>query len=216
MARPQSAMSVGYQLTNAAMDDLRILQSRNTSNRTGGGLGPGGSLAPGRSMFLPAIPALDSGSKAIYRVPSSQTHGNSMASEAAAEDFRKEAAGYLNDDRRSDFIVVCDGKEFKVHRCFIYAHSKWFARCCAGEFLVSRASRLVRPTRTDTVSQEAGARKVELKEDLLMAVEQMITFFYTCDYDDSVAARDPSPSSGDPTSDCSLQMNAWVYATAEK
>lgn len=46
-------------------------------------------------------------------------------------------------------------------------------------------------------------------------IEKMITYFYTFDYDDKVVT-DPLPQlrSERPTNE--LQMNAWVYAIAEK
>ncbi|KAF2724524.1 hypothetical protein K431DRAFT_145646 [Polychaeton citri CBS 116435] len=45
------APPVDYSRTNVAMDDLRRLQQRNQSQRSGGGnLGPGGSLGPGSSL----------------------------------------------------------------------------------------------------------------------------------------------------------------------
>lgn len=56
---------------------------------------------------------------------------------------------------------------------------------------------------------------MELKEDLKEVVECMVAFFYTFDYDDSIKA-DPKPhiKSGRPA--CDIQMNAHVYAIAEK
>ena len=55
---------------------------------------------------------------------------------------------------------------------------------------------------------EAKSREVELHEDQLKAVECMVEFFYTGDYchehkDDSIFR-------------CSEELNAYVYATAEK
>lgn len=43
----------------------------------------------------------------------------------------------------------------------------------------------------------------------------MITFFYTWDYDDTMSSEVKSePDSKEPSSD--LQLNAWMYAIAEK
>ena len=61
----------------------------------------------------------------------------SMATSKSVESFRVAAKDYLNNDRFSDFTITCEGKKFKVHRCFICAHSKWFERCCEGMFEVS-------------------------------------------------------------------------------
>lgn len=120
-----------------------------------------------------------------------------MATTSIIESFRKSAQGYLNDDRFSDFTIVCEGKEFKVHRCFICAHSKWFERCCSDMF------------------SEASAQKVELKDDLPEAVERMIHFFCTWDYDDNISV-DSVPNIADPKPVTALQMNAYIFAVAEK
>lgn len=94
---------------------------------------------PSATPLLPPSLVLDPSLKATTTTVSSQVEGNSIATTANVENFRKAASGYLNDDRFSDLIIICKGKEFKVHRCFVCAHSKWFERCCSGEFLVSCA-----------------------------------------------------------------------------
>jgi hypothetical protein len=62
-----------------------------------------------------------------------------MATNKSIDAFRLGAKDYLNNDKFSDFTIVCEGKEFKVHRCFISVHSKYFERCCAGMFEVKLA-----------------------------------------------------------------------------
>jgi hypothetical protein len=62
-----------------------------------------------------------------------------MATNKSVEAFRLGAKDYLNNDKFSDFTIVCEGKEFKVHRCFISVHSEYFERCCDGMFEVSHA-----------------------------------------------------------------------------
>jgi len=121
-----------------------------------------------------------------------------MASSTAIERFRDAASSYLHDERFSDFSLVCEGKEFRVHRCFIAAHSKWFEVACGGMF------------------KEASSQMVELHNDQLAVAERMISFFYTCDYDDGIEATTPVPKSRDRQPRSKLQMNAWVYAIAEK
>ena len=59
------------------------------------------------------------------------------AIDKSIEAFRAGAKDYLNNDKFSDFTIVCEDKEFKVHRCFISVHSKYFERCCDGMFEVS-------------------------------------------------------------------------------
>ena len=113
------------------------------------------------------------------------------------ETFRKAAEAHLDDDPLSNFTIVCEGKEFKMHRFFICAHSKWFERCCSGSLC------------------EARLQRVELKEDRLDAVKLMIDFFYKWDYDDKVTV-DPKPPPDDPESGYSTHMNAYMYAIADK
>ena len=55
-----------------------------------------------------------------------------MPATRPSEDFQIAAQSYLNDGRFSDFTIVCEDKEFKVHRCFISAHSKYFEKACGG------------------------------------------------------------------------------------
>jgi len=72
--------------------------------------------------------------------------------------------------------------------------------------------------------KEAAAQTVELKDDKLRAVELMIDYFYKIDYDDTVgmnyddsvgstAKREPQ---GDGAMTNSMELNAWVYALADK
>lgn len=121
-----------------------------------------------------------------------------MATPTAKENLYTAASRCLNDHRFSDFTIVCDGKQFNVHRCFIAAHSKWFDRACSGPF------------------KEASSQRVELHEDMLAAVECMINFFYTCDYDDSIQNATSTSEPMDKEPNNALQLNAWVYATADK
>lgn len=61
-----------------------------------------------------------------------------MATVKSKDSFCLAAKEYLNDEKFSDFTIVCEGQEFKVHRCFIAAHSPYFKRCCTGMFEVSQ------------------------------------------------------------------------------
>ena len=63
--------------------------------------------------------------------------------------------------------------------------------------------------------EEAGSGRVELKEDRVEAVERMITYFYTFDYEDSVRIR-PLPEIEDPKPATTAEINAHVYAVADK
>lgn len=59
-----------------------------------------------------------------------------MATARAIEKFRNAAKDYLKDEKFSDFTIVCEDQEFKVHRCFISTHSPFFKQCCSGMFEV--------------------------------------------------------------------------------
>jgi hypothetical protein len=58
-------------------------------------------------------------------------------------------SSYFKDGKFSDFTIICDGKEYHVHRCFIAPQSKYFERAFTGMF------------------KEGAERKIELKEDLV-------------------------------------------------
>jgi hypothetical protein len=95
---------------------------------------------------------------------------------------------YYKDERFSDFTIACEGREFKVHRCFIAAHSKFFDKACSGMF---------------TESQQ---RRIDLKEDDPSMVELMVRFFYTFDYDYPLARADVS----------ALALHIRVYIIADR
>ncbi|KAK4615427.1 hypothetical protein CLAFUW4_09932 [Fulvia fulva] len=91
-----------------------------------------------------------------------------------------------------DFTIKCAGKEFKVHRCLIVAHSTWFLRHCTGD-----AAALARTC-------------VELDDHPEM-IARMINFFYTFDYDD--ANTEP----GVPRRQClTIGGQIVMYRLAEK
>ena len=69
--------------------------------------------------------------------------------------FSTEALACLNDEKYSDFTMVCAGEEYKVHRVILAAHSKWFDRVCSSGF------------------KEAKEGRVELKEDDPACVKRM-------------------------------------------
>jgi hypothetical protein len=77
-------------------------------------------------------------------------------------------SSYFKDGKFSDFTILCDGKEYHVHRCFIAPQSKYFERAFSGMF------------------KEGAERKIELKEDQAAMVERMVHFFYNFDYDDGI------------------------------
>ncbi|EME79922.1 uncharacterized protein MYCFIDRAFT_80991, partial [Pseudocercospora fijiensis CIRAD86] len=120
------------------------------------------------------------------------------------ENLQAAAAASYGDDKFSDFIIVCDGKEYKVHRFIICAHSEYFKRVCTSAFM------------------EASQQKIELKEDLPQAIKCMIEYFYKLDYDDFEGvpeSRNEADNSDLPwikEPQFAMQLNAYIYAVAEK
>ncbi|KAF7188247.1 hypothetical protein HII31_10532 [Pseudocercospora fuligena] len=115
------------------------------------------------------------------------------------------------DEEFADFTIICGSKAYRVHRIIICAKSKYFKRACSGAFT------------------EASKQKIELKEDPPEAVECMIQYFYDGNYDDCSGliehrnGKSTMPSEAVVTVDISsgklqfpMQLDAWVYAVAEK
>ena len=71
--------------------------------------------------------------------------------------FKNGASALHNDEKFSDFTVVCGttGREYKVHRFLVSSHSKWFDRCCSGQM------------------SEGKERRATLEEDHPEALERM-------------------------------------------
>jgi len=138
--------------------------------------------------------------KGVINVPA--IISRTTASPKTAERFRKATGEYLNNDAFSDFTIICQGRHFPVHRCIISAHSRWFQRCCAGKF------------------REATDRDVTLEDDVVEAVERMRVFFYVWTYDDDMSSIGADELAcvalGDPKPVTSIQINAYVYAMADK
>jgi hypothetical protein len=101
---------------------------------------------------------------------------------------------YFEDGRFSDFTILCDGKEYHVHRCFIAPQSKYFERACAGMF------------------KEGAERKIELKEDLTCMVDRMVYYFYNFDYYNGSDSSQPT----EPIPWRALSNHIQMYSIADK
>ncbi|KAL8734282.1 MAG: hypothetical protein Q9181_003249 [Wetmoreana brouardii] len=66
----------------------------------------------------------------------------------------------------SDLSIICRDREFRVHRHILCTASKFFAAACDGNFKEARDSR------------------IDLSEDDPDALERMLKYLYTADYDD--------------------------------
>ncbi|PQE33412.1 BTB POZ domain protein [Rutstroemia sp. NJR-2017a WRK4] len=96
---------------------------------------------------------------------------------------------YLNSPSLSDGIIECENKEFKIHKLVLCAQSNYFSKAFQGDW------------------KESTDGHITLKEDDVSAVEAMLRFMYTFDYDASSSAK----SSSSP-----MVFNAKVYSIADK
>jgi hypothetical protein len=101
---------------------------------------------------------------------------------------------YFEDGKFSDFTILCDGKEYHVHRCFIAPQSKYFERACTGMF------------------KEGAERKIELKEDLTSMVDRMVYYFYNFNYRTSSNSTKPAEMIAWPA----LSVHIQMYSIADK
>lgn len=102
------------------------------------------------------------------------------------------ASSFFKDGKFSDFTILCDGKEYHVHRCFIAPQSKYFECACAGMF------------------KEGAECKIELKEDQAAMVDRMVHYFYNFDYDDSDISHTA------PKMRSSLRIHVQMYSLGDK
>jgi hypothetical protein len=105
---------------------------------------------------------------------------------------------YYEDEQFSDFTITCEGRVFKVHRCFIAPHSRFFEKACSGMF------------------KETQERKIDLKEDDPNMVELMIKFFYTFDYDTPDQSGTSTHDIPNDTEISPLGLHARLYTLADK
>jgi len=101
---------------------------------------------------------------------------------------------YFEDGKFSDFTILCDGKEYNVHRCFIAPQSKYFERACTGMF------------------KEGAERKIELKEDLTSMVDRMVYYFYNFNYRTGSDSTKPTETKSWPA----LSVHIQMYSIADK
>jgi LSD1 subclass zinc finger protein len=102
---------------------------------------------------------------------------------------------YFKDGKFSDFTIICDGKEYPVHRCFIAPQSKYFERAFTGMF------------------KEAAENKIELNDDKPSIVERMVYYFYNFDYDWN---EEEYAESGLQPSHFEFYIDIRMYAIADK
>ena len=100
-------------------------------------------------------------------------------------------------------VVRCEGEAWNVHRVVLASMSKYFARACAGNFLVRWNLSLCWVT-ADFYTQEGNLHAIKLHEDNPEMVHQMLFSFYDHDYEDDTSGKNP------------LDFNVGMYAIADK
>lgn len=96
---------------------------------------------------------------------------------------------YLNSPSLSDSIIQCEDKEFKIHKLILCTQSKYFSKAFNGDW------------------KESADGAVRLEGDDVSAVEAMLQFMYTFDYDASGGAEHSSSP---------MVFNVRVYSIADK
>ncbi|KPI43806.1 uncharacterized protein AB675_6136 [Cyphellophora attinorum] len=76
-------------------------------------------------------------------------------------EYRPEGLVQLKDAKRADFVIICGGFKFKVHKVIVSSWSKWFQRCIDGKF------------------KEAEMSSVTLEEQEPYVVAMALMYMYT-------------------------------------
>ncbi|KAF4463285.1 btb poz [Fusarium albosuccineum] len=80
------------------------------------------------------------------------------------ESFKSSLKAFFNTDIVSDLVVACEGREFKVHRLILCAHSKYFAKQLNGPW------------------KESSEKLITIKDFDSSVVEAMLYFMYNFNY----------------------------------
>ena len=91
--------------------------------------------------------------------------------------------------KHTDFTITCHGREWRVHKVILCAHSDFFDHACAGPFTVSTVFRAMPWSAADT-PKEAQQNRIDLQNDDPAAVAAMVEFFYEFAYEDYKIAKE--------------------------
>ncbi|EMD86655.1 hypothetical protein COCC4DRAFT_33157 [Bipolaris maydis ATCC 48331] len=96
---------------------------------------------------------------------------------------------YYDSPTLSDGTITCDGKEFRIHKIVLSAQSKFFSNAFEGKW------------------KESVEGTIPLNDDDVSAVEAMLRFLYSFDYDASGSVADVASP---------MVFNVKVYSIADK
>ncbi|XP_014550323.1 hypothetical protein COCVIDRAFT_115774 [Bipolaris victoriae FI3] len=96
---------------------------------------------------------------------------------------------YYDSPTLSDGIITCAGKEFRIHKIVLSAQSRFFSNAFEGKW------------------KESVEGAIPLNDDDVSAVEAMLRFLYTFDYDAGGNAADVASP---------MVFNVKVYSVADK
>ncbi|KAL6149966.1 hypothetical protein ACJQWK_02530 [Exserohilum turcicum] len=96
---------------------------------------------------------------------------------------------YYDSPKLSDGTITCAGKEFRIHKIVLSAQSKFFSNAFEGDW------------------KESVERIIPLIDDDVSAVEAMLQFLYTFDYDAGGSVADAASP---------MVFNVKVYSIADK
>ncbi|KAF2094465.1 hypothetical protein NA57DRAFT_80273 [Rhizodiscina lignyota] len=77
---------------------------------------------------------------------------------------------YFDNDKFSDFTIICRERRFKTHKIIISSHSNFFSNACEGGF------------------KEGKTNEIELSEDYPEVIAEMLRYMYESDYDEPAEA----------------------------
>ena len=138
--------------------------------------------------------------------------------------------GLLESGDYSDFIIECQGIEFKVHRAIVCPLSTMLQKAVSGPFKVSSLYDQVDPTTLIlTIRQEAQDGRINLTEEDPKILSRVLLFLYTNDYDandvpnflQAVAGMSttqssmPASEATNPSPMSYLKIHALVYKYAD-
>ncbi|KAL8896810.1 MAG: hypothetical protein Q9207_007527 [Kuettlingeria erythrocarpa] len=115
-----------------------------------------------------------------------QQQGDKMSDDDQLRAHSMRMTTLLESSRYSDLTLICGQRVFPVHRNILCLASRFFAAACDGAF------------------KEAHENRIDLSDDDPAALQRMLTYLYTLEYDD----EDPVDDSEENGSSEAVTLNA--------